>query len=421
MIKFHRKSRWAMAVTVLLLIAVVVPITAVAAGGHDEDHSITDAEYFASMWGIDVDEAIQAMSNPANGDDALMRDAKCYAKDWGISIDEALKQLELQDTIGELGAKLTEQESDTFGGLWIQHIPEYRIVVQFTDNGEKTLQPYIENGPLIDSVEVRTVDTSLKDLKAIQRATITAVQDMRIPFESALVVSKNTIELYAIEKDAQVLAANKNILPGKVDIISVDELSKPGSYIFGGLTLDKYSSGTAYCTAGFSCKNSSGTKGILTAGHARNTLYYNGTYLPMVSEQFECLVDAQWHTTPGYTPTNWIYDGYSTRSITATKNHAYQSEGEYVSKYGRVTGFTWGYITTTHFLPSYISCSWNSAFYVYVHRSGVNLVDGGDSGGPWFSGNTAYGITSGEKGNDGVYMAVDPYVQSIGVTVMTSP
>lgn len=174
--------------------------------------------------------------------------------------------------------------------------------------------------------------------------------------------------------------------------------------------------GLAYCTSGFSCKNSAGTKGILTAGHAANSLTYNGAALPMISEQNSGAVDAQWHTTAGYTPKNWIWDGYSGRSITAVENRADQVQGEYVAKYGITTGFTWGYIVSTTYCPPE-----HLPFFILVHRDGANLSEGGDSGGPWFSGNTVYGIHTGGNGNDAYYMAVDPYAQFIGVTVMASP
>ncbi len=52
----------------------------------------------------------------ANGD-ALLKDATEYAKDVGVSVGEAVRRLKLQTAIGQLDAKLTSGEPDTFGGL----------------------------------------------------------------------------------------------------------------------------------------------------------------------------------------------------------------------------------------------------------------------------------------------------------------
>ena len=46
-------------------------------------------------------------------------------------------------------------EQPTFGGLWIQHKPEFKAVVAFTRDGEETVRPYIQGTSLADMVEVR--------------------------------------------------------------------------------------------------------------------------------------------------------------------------------------------------------------------------------------------------------------------------
>ena len=61
--------------------------------------------------------------------DALRRDASAMAEELGISVDEALRRLQYQDGIGDLQAALMANEHDTFAGLWIEHQPEYRIVI----------------------------------------------------------------------------------------------------------------------------------------------------------------------------------------------------------------------------------------------------------------------------------------------------
>lgn len=230
----HRnKSVWVVVLAFVLIAAVAIPITVGAQTGGNEGHLTQDAEFYASLWGISPEEAQDAISRVADGEEALMRDAKFYASDWGIDVDEASERLKLQEPIGELNAALAEQQPDTYAGLWIQHAPEYRVVVQFTEGGEKTIQPYIENGPLARVVEVRTVGATLKELEAAQLATLAAVRELGIPFESAIIVSKNRVELYLTEKGAIARREASLVLPSGVDVIMVEQLGSEETDIYG--------------------------------------------------------------------------------------------------------------------------------------------------------------------------------------------
>jgi len=348
-----------------------------------------------SLWPID--------ENP------LVRDAQVYASDQGISLDEAIRRLQLQRPIGELNAQLIANERDTFAGLWIQHDPEYRVIVQFTRDSEATIQPYIDNGPLADIVEVRTARVSLAQLEIAQSLVMKAIHDLGVTVNSGINVFENSVELYVIERsqlEAALQEANIQF-PEYVKIITVKELSTPEVDIYAGLALSA-------CTSGFSVKNSNGTKGITTAAHCPNSLSYNGTNLPFQGSAYGGSYDVQWHTAPGFTMRNLMYDGIYNRYVYSTKHRNNQALNEFVCKYGKTTGNTCGYIIDKNFDPGadYI------ATFIRVHRDGVNLSEPGDSGGPWFSGNTAYGIHTHGIGDDAAYMAVN-YIDILGLTVLT--
>ncbi|MFA7218201.1 MAG: hypothetical protein WC057_06365, partial [Dehalococcoidales bacterium] len=94
--------------------------------------------------------------------------------------------------------------------------------------------------------------------------------------------------------------------------------------------------------------------------------------------------------------------------------------GSFVGKYGRTTGYTAGYIECKTAQPTYVpNCEptfilvENSFPYLYD-----KIADTGDSGGPWFVGNTAWGTHSGTYGEYGVYMAIN-YLSEINVTLLT--
>ena len=112
--------------------------------------------------------------------DDLEMDALIYVRDTGVTLEEALHRFELQKAAGELNAELTVKEPDTFAGLWIEHEPDFKIVVGFTRNGEKTLEPYLSN-ELRKVVEVRKAEESLSNLEKMQTEALAALREAEIP------------------------------------------------------------------------------------------------------------------------------------------------------------------------------------------------------------------------------------------------
>lgn len=351
---------------------------------------------------------------PVYDGNALVLDAQGYADEHGIDLDEAIRRLQLQEPAGELNEQLVANESNTFAGAWIQHSPEFRIIVQFTANGEKTIQPYIENGPLAGIVEIRKAGVPLAELQAIQETTWLTVLRLGVPVASGINVFENRVELYVIERQRfdEALQVSKTNLPDNVEIITVNELGSDVVEIFAGLALSQ-------CTSGFSVQNGSGTKGITTAAHCNNTLSYNGTNLPFQGAAQGGQYDVQWHTAPGFTVRNLAFDGANYRYVYSTKHRNNQVINEYVCKYGKTTLAGCGYITDKSYNPGCINGYCYTSTFIRVHRDGVDLSQPGDSGGPWFSGNTAYGIMKGEIGNDAFYMAIN-YVTYLGINVLTN-
>ncbi|MFX4493660.1 hypothetical protein ABTA45_19400, partial [Acinetobacter baumannii] len=100
--------------------------------------------------------------------------------------------------------------------------------------------------------------------------------------------------------------------------------------------------------------------------------------------------DIQWHTAPGHTVTNRIFIGPEYRTITGIVPRASQALQSVVCKYGRSTEYTCGTIISTNtFRPSAVP----NATATYVRMGDPNEVQtqSGDSGGPVFFGQKAYG------------------------------
>lgn len=164
-----------------------------------------------------------AAASPTTGA-AAQQDAAAYARQFGVGQDEALQQLGAQDEIGELNAALEREQAETFAGLWIQHDPEYRVVVAFTRNGERIISPYLNNKSWAKQLEIRTFPHSLADLKAAQQKASQVAETLGIPITSSISVMDNRVTVQVgnpnLFKEA-VCAAGKT-LPDLLDIVAND-------------------------------------------------------------------------------------------------------------------------------------------------------------------------------------------------------
>jgi hypothetical protein len=359
-------------------------------------------------------------------DDPLRYDAAIYASYYGVTLNEGLRRLELQITIGEMDGELTENEVETFSGLWIEHEPEFKVVALFTGNGEETIKPYLRPG-FSNIVEVRNAETSLAELVKIQEEATLSIEELGLNVESEVNVYENRVKIYVLdweELDAMVKSGVLE-LSQKVDVIKINHPSTECIDVYGGMPLST-------CTCGFGVVDSGGTRGLSTAEHCNNNQVYNGTaaltYIYGTDGQY---YDIQWHTVPnGYSVTNEIqYDDDLYRQITSTQSRNNQSVGTIVYKYGKMTGQTVGQIVSKTFDPGWFY----TATFIRVDNiyEGEFIIQKGDSGGPWFVNNTAYGSSVGgigpgtppddNKFYDAYYMAVNYFSGGAGVNVLTTP
>ena len=354
-----------------------------------------------------------AQSEPS---EALIEDASVYAEMYHLDLDEAIRRLELQRAVGDLDGLLSHEEQGTYGGLFIEHQPEFRVVVQFADpHGEERLKPRIADGPLAGKVTVRQVARSLDELEAQQAAARHLAGQVEIPVDSDINVHDNRVEVYAVDADGfgSRLAASALQLPDSVTVVPVDQLAILDQVtLTGGATLTG-------CTGGFTVRrNSNGELGISTAAHCGNTQRFNGTVLPFRAEDQSGNQDVQWHSACGlFDVSNDFQTGIGLRACTGTQHRDNQAIGSFVCKWGMTTGRTCGNIQSKNYAPSYVT----NAASTFIRVDGTNLRAGGDSGGPWFVEHLAYGTHSGSPGgdpDDALYMPIN-YISSLGVSVLT--
>lgn len=105
-------------------------------------------------------------------------DAQAYTAALGVSLEEASRRLQLQNSIGELGAALQANETDTFAGLWLEHEPAYKVVAAFVGDGEEVIRPYLTNPSLADIIEIRPAQYTLAELQAAQQDVFSLVEQL---------------------------------------------------------------------------------------------------------------------------------------------------------------------------------------------------------------------------------------------------
>jgi hypothetical protein len=354
--------------------------------------------------------------------DGLLFDAKMCSQHWNVTVDEALRRFKLEDSARVLEAKLWERESATFGGLWIQNTPEFKIVAAFSGDAAKTIASYV-TPEISDVIEARSVKYSYNELQAIRNEFQSSLKDLGIEFNSATNVMENNIDIDIVAKDKSRvdngITGNKLKMSDQIKINVVNGLSKPELDIYGGRALV----GLYNCTSGFAVMDYTGCKGNTTAGHADDFLLFYTFPLPWQNELRTGSYDVEWHTCPGLTVVNKFqyWENGSTLDVTATQTRSFQLIGETVSKYGNSTHYTAGIISAKDAYVSVPNClpTWIKIYNAFGYS---DLSAPGDSGGPWFRGNTAYGIHQGgdPDNNYAYYMAVN-YITGLGVSVMTSP
>ncbi len=135
-------------------------------------------------------------------------------------------RFKLMDDVGPLGAELEKQEMGTFAGLWIEHEPEFRVVIAFTENGEETIKKYVEeDSPLADEIELRTFEATYEELKAAQREAGQLLDELGLFVSSDINIKENQAEVYVTDNRLfyKTLQEADAQLPGHVVAIIVYE------------------------------------------------------------------------------------------------------------------------------------------------------------------------------------------------------
>lgn len=342
-------------------------------------------------------------------------DSDLIAKALNISGAEASYRRSLDGEITKFQQQSVDVLKEHFGGFWVAQTPKFGIFVATTLEtfAEETLGVPKELDGLVSVVNV---PRSYSELLKISDTAADGLRSQGIEFESEIDVQANSVTAYVtIDIADSVPPALANV--EGLQLKTADRLGSASASIYGGLAMTS-------CTSGFSVAKSTGTKGILDAGHCPNaqTFTSSGVASTFKAEAWGGNSDLEWRTvSSAHTIQPWIYDGQNDsttpyyRKINGEEGLGGLYVGKSICKYGKATGLTCDTIRTLNVRPSWIPNADDT--YVKMGVSG-SLVAGGDSGGPVVNGDAAVGIVSGELTAGGMVFTPATYMSNLGLCVL---
>lgn len=337
--------------------------------------------------------------------EALAVDAASYATAHQVSPDEGLRRLRLQ--LASIGAadRLRVQFADRLAGLFVEHQPDWHLVVLLTGEMPST-RLLMPSGGMQVPVELRggagaTRAAVLAALDAHRSALSTAVPGIRgmgaDPRNGTLLVFQRAAS--AVEPVAATEARLTAIagVPVRVRLISgtIANASANG----GGRVVGPQGGHNYICTTGF-VVTAGNNRAITTAAHCPDQLTYRGPdgeerLLTMVGSWGAGARDVQVMAGSGPGPALFFADTAKTiaRPVSGWLTRPMTRAGDWVCKRGELSGASCAEVELTDFAPPGELCGGLcSASWVTVQGP---VCSKGDSGAPVFIGTTALGLLKG--------------------------
>lgn len=377
-----------------------------------------------------------ALASPMHERKADDTPSEVYAQTFGVSRIEADQRFIIMDQARDVQRQLRTRFPTTFGGLYVEHRPQFRVVVSFTESPRESLRTVTTDPVFVAMFAAH----SLNELRAAQEVIGEELHRSGTNFLSELNLTTSTVEVYVENPPA-----TKRSMGALGEEVSLVRFKKTSGFIEPTLLNLSLNSGKKvvdkqgiYCTTGFGVK--SGTiRGITTAGHCSDEVKFGsrtGDPLVFQGEKKQGSEDIQWFTYPDtsryhYIPSHRVDAGSVTRIIEAVRSRSDMQVGDFVCKYGKTTYETCGLIGELEFQAMFEGVV--GKFVRVRSNEGRTMTDMGDSGGPVYgkqsgsgsSWNAAYGMVHG-RGNQGTdfyrdlfFMPTD-YFSSLGLEILTA-
>ena len=336
--------------------------------------------------------------------ESLTDDAIQYAAQFGVTPDEALRRLKAQQTTVAATDAIRAEFADRLAGISIEHKPEYRIVVLLTV-GEQVADRSASGVPIV----FRT------GAKATHAQAVAAMRKHLIDFRTDLPSARGAgydqrtgeVVLLVTPADAQnfgidAIRSRAEQVGGVPVRVVVNELRESNMGVDGGGRVEGVSRITgrrSVCTSAFAVTNGE-TNAMTTAAHCPDQLTYidldgSTVELPMIGSWGLGYQDVQINGSPlPLQPLFYSNRGAGTlRRVVAWRNVASTRAGDFVCHYGESSGYSCATVELTDYAPPGDLCG-GPCSPAWVTVKGPSCI-AGDSGGPVFSGDVAFGIAKG--------------------------
>jgi hypothetical protein len=345
-----------------------------------------------------------------NREQALTEDAAQYAAQFRVSTDEALRRLKAQQDSVAVTDEIAREFAERLAGISIEHSPAYRIVVLLTgtdvvpDRSAGDVPIVFRTGAKATHAEaVAAMRRHLIDLHSELPGARGAGYDQRTGEVVLLVTPADAskIGIDAIRERAEQVSG----VPVRVVVNSLREsdMSVVGGGRVEGLNL--LTNRRNRCTTGFVVTNGE-VDAITTAAHCPDQLTYieadgsSSPTLPMIGSWGAAYRDVQINGSAD-SPDPYFYANRGAgdlRAVETWRSVASTRAGDFVCHYGESSGYSCATVQLTDYAPPGDLCG-GPCSPTWVTVDGPSCVPG-DSGGPVFSGNVAFGIAKGINRDD---------------------
>ncbi len=343
-------------------------------------------------------------------EDALAEDAIQYASQFQVTPDEAVRRLKAQQESVAATDAIARELADRLAGISIEHRPDYRIVVLLT--GPE---------PVADRTAAGVPVVFKTGAKATHAEAVAAMRRHLIDFRSELPGARGagydqrTGEVVLLVTPADATKLGVDAIRALAEEISgvpvrvvINELIELNMTVDGGGLVEGVSAITnrrSRCTSGFVVTNGE-INAITTAAHCPDQLTYvdrDGTTsptLPMIGSWGLGYRDVQINGSAN-SPYPLFYadrGAGSLRSVETWRSVASTRAGDFVCHYGESSGYSCATVELTDYAPPGELCG-GPCSPTWVTVRGPSCIPG-DSGGPVFSGDVAFGIAKGINRTD---------------------
>lgn len=367
--------------------------------------------------------AAAALGQPAQTRaEALADDAAQYSGQFGVSLGEAQRRLDAQEASVAATDSIAHEFADRLAGISVEHIPSFRIVVLLT--GSDPVADRTTGGIPIQ-FRLGAKATHAQAVTALRRHLIDLRSDLPNARGAGYDQRTGEIVLLVTRADADkfgiaAIRQRAEALGGVPVRVAINELHEANMEVAGGGRVEGLNSQTNrrnLCTTAFVVTNGE-TNAITTAAHCPDELTYvdrdgSEIALPMIGSWGAGYQDVQINGSPD-SPLPLFYSNRGAgilRQLVSWRNVASTRAGDFVCHYGESSGFSCSTVELTDYAPPGDLCG-GPCSPTWVTVKGPGCIPG-DSGGPVFMGEIAFGIAKGiNRTSDGqclfyYYMSTD--------------